>query len=729
VEHFIFFGGFVFSFFFRTFARLKIKQQKNNMKKLSIITLAALTLMCSCNSTSNNPFFVEKWNTPYGVNPFDEIKFEHYKPAFVEGMKRHKAEIDAIVNNVENPAFENTIVALDAAGLFLNRVVLHFFNMMSSERTDELAALDEEMAPVLAKHSDEIAMNSKLFERVKIVYENERSKLRGEDLMLLEETYKGFVNGGANLDENSKAELMKINEELSVLGVQFSNNVLNDQNAFVLIIDNEADLAGLPATVIAGAANLAKKEGYEGKWMFKSLQRSVFTPLLTFLDNRDLRKKVWGGYVNVGNNGNENDNNQIISRIASLELKKAKLFGFPTYAAFGLEDKMAKNPQTVHKFLSDLWKPTQEVLKKERAELQKIIDTEKGGFKLQPWDWRYYAEKVKQQKYDFNETAFREYLPLEAVIQGCFDLTARLWGIQWEERFDIPKFNPENRTFLVKEADGTEIGIFIADYHPRPSKRGGAWMWYFRPQSGWPNNNVMPIVTNVSNYTAPSGNQPALLSIDEVGTLFHEMGHALHMLFSRTKYRSLAGTNVKRDFVEMPSSVMENWAFEPEFLKTYAKHYQTGEVVPDELIAQMERAGKFNQGFITGENLTSAWVDYYWYNITEEVTKKGVDFELEATKKINLIPELMPRHRSTYFTHIFKDGYAMGYYSYLWAEVLDADIYQAFVESGNIYNPVLAQKLRTVFASGGTVDPAELFRQFRGKDPNPDALLKRRGLK
>jgi peptidyl-dipeptidase Dcp len=463
--------------------------------------------------------------------------------------------------------------------------------------------------------------------------------------------------------------------------------------------------------------------------MWISLQRSVFTPLLTFLDNRDLREKVWRAYVNVGNNGNENDNNQIISKTASLELRKAKLFGFETFAAFSLEDKMAKNPQTVHQFLTDLWNPTQEVLQSEVAELQKIIDAEKGGFKLQPWDWRYYAEKVKQQKYDFDETSFREYLPLENVIKGCFDLHTRLWGIQYEERLDIPKFNPENRTFLVKEADGAEIGIFIADYHPRPSKRGGAWMWYFRPQSGYPNNNVMPIVTNVSNYTAPSGNQPALLSIDETHTLFHEMGHALHMLFSRTKYCSLSGTNVKGDFVEMPSSIMENWAFEPQFLKTYAKHYQTGAVVPDELIAQMERAEKFNQGFVTGENLTSAWVDYYWYNVTEEVTKNGVDFEIEATKKINLMPELMPRHRSTYFTHIFGGGYAMGYYSYLWAEVLEADMFQAFVETGDIFNPELAQKLRAVFSKGGTVDPAELYRQFRGKDPNADALLIRRGLK
>ena len=700
-----------------------------NIKKLSLIALAAITLMTACGPSSNNPFFTEEWNTPWGVNPFDEIKIEHFEPAFLEGMKRHNAEIDAIVNNSQEPTFENTIVALEASGSFLERVRRHFSNIMASERTPELTALNGKMAPVLSKHTDEIAMNPKTFERVKFVYNNERLRLKGEDLMLLDITYNNFVRGGANLDEKSKAELMKVNGELSVLALQFGNNVLDDQNAFVLIIENEEDLTGLPEAVVAAAADLAKREGHEGKWMWKSLQRSVFTPLLTFLDNRDLREKVWQAYVNVGNNGNENDNNQIISKIASLQLEKAKLFGFETAANFILENTMAKDPQTVHKFLSDLWAPTQEVLQRERRELQAIIDAGSDKFKLQAWDWRYYAEKVKQQKYNFDETAFREYLPLENVIQGCFDLTTKLWGVQWEERFDIPKFNPANRTWLMKEADGTEIGIFIADYHPRPSKGGGAWMSYFRQQQNWGNNNVMPIVTNVSNYTAPAGDQPALLSIDETNTLFHEMGHALHMLFSRTKYRSLSGTNVKRDFVEMPSSVMENWAFEPEFLKTFAKHYITGEVVPDELIEQMERAGKFNQGFITGENMAAAWADYFWYNATEEITMDGIDFEIEAMKKIQLIPELMPRHRSTYFTHIFGGGYAMGYYSYLWAEVLDADIYQAFVESGDIFNPVLAQKLRTVLSKGGTVDPAELFIQFRGQDPNPDALLKRRGLK
>jgi len=382
----------------------------------------------------------------------------------------------------------------------------------------------------------------------------------------------------------------------------------------------------------------------------------------------------------------------------------------------------------VREFTQSLWEPTMRVFARETIALQQMANSRGGDFEIQPWDWRYYAELVKQVNYNFDETAFREYLLLENVIDAAFDLCYRLWGVTFEERFDIPTFNPENRTWLMRDYDGSELGIFIADYHPRPSKRGGAWMWYFRQQSGWPNNNVIPIVVNVSNYTAPSGDQPALLSIDETNTLFHEIGHALHMLFSRTQFRSLSGTNVKRDFVELPSSVMENWAFYPEFLKTYAKHYKTGEVIPDELIEQMQRAGKFNQGFITGEYLASAWADYFWYTVTEPVTIDGVEFELEALRKVNLPPQLLPRHRSTYFTHIFGGGYAMGYYSYRWAEVLDADIFEAFVESGDIFNPIYAQKLRDVFAAGGTVEPAELFRQFRGREPRPEFLLRRLGL-
>ena len=510
------------------------------MKKLTIIALAAITLMTACNRTSNNPFFAETWNTPFGVPPFDQIRTAHYKPAFLEGMKRHNAEIEAIINNPEAPTFENTIVAFEASGLFLERVFLTFQNILNSERTEKLSELEKEILPLLTVHSDQISMNPRLFERIRIVYENERSQLQGEDLMLLEITHRNFVRGGANLCEEAQAVLKRINEELAALVPQFNDNVLSDQNAFVLIIDNEADLAGLPAAVVAAAADLAAREGHEGKWMWRSLQRSVFTPLLTFLDNRDLRKKVWEAYVNVGNNGNEHDNNEIIVKIANLELERAQLFGHETAGSFILETNMAGDVETVRNFIQSLWTPTMRVFNREKEVLQRMINQRGGNFQLEPWDWRYYAEIVKQIDYDFDETAFREYLKLENVIDAAFDLTTKLWGVTWEERFDIPKFNSENRTWLMRDADGSELGIFYADYHPRASKRGGAWMWYFRMQSGWPNNNVLPIVLNVSNYTAPAGGQPALLSIDETNTLFHEIGHALHMLFSRTNYRSLS---------------------------------------------------------------------------------------------------------------------------------------------------------------------------------------------
>ena len=699
------------------------------MRKLTIFALAvfAFTLVTSCEPNARNPFFVETWNTPFGVPPFDQIRTEHYKPAFLEGMRRHNAEIEAIVNNPEAPTFENTIVPFEASGLFLERVLLTFMNITNSELTDELAELKSEIMPMLSAHSDQISMNPELFQRIRVVYENERSQLEGEDLMLLDITHRNFVRGGAMLDEGPQARLKEINEELSRLVTQFTTNVLNDQNAFELHITNEADLAGLPPAVVAAAAALAEREGREG-WLWKSLQRSVFTPLLTFLDSRDLRYKVWSAYVNVGNNGNENDNNEIIARIANLELERAQMFGHPTAGSFILETSMAGTVEAVREFTQSLWEPTMRVFARETIALQQMANSRGGDFEIQPWDWRYYAELVKQVNYNFDETAFREYLLLENVIDAAFDLCYRLWGVTFEERFDIPTFNPENRTWLMRDYDGSELGVFIADYHPRPSKRGGAWMWFFRQQSGYPNNNVIPIVVNVSNYTAPSGDRPALLSIDETNTLFHEIGHALHMLFSRTKYRSLSGTNVKRDFVEMPSSLMENWAFHPEFLRTYARHYRTGEVISDELIEQMQRARQFNKGFIQGEFLASAWVDYFWYTITEPVTIGGIEFELEAMRRVNLPRELKPRHRSTYFLHIFGGGYAMGYYSYRWAEKLDADIFEAFVESGDIFNPIYARKLREVFAAGGTVEPAELFRHFRGRDPSPIPFLRSRGL-
>jgi peptidyl-dipeptidase Dcp len=686
--------------------------------------------MNSCNTTSNNPFFAETWDTPFGVAPFDQIQFKHFKPALLEGMKRHNAEIEAIVSNPEAPTFENTIVALDHAGLFLERVWLTFVNLNMSERTEQMANLDEQMAPIMSEHFDGISMNPQLFESVKAGYEiRENLGVGGEDVMLLEVTYKGFVRGSANLDDDAKAKLKEINEQISVLATQFGRNVQNENNAFRLIIDNEADLSGLPAGLIASAAELATREGHAGKWSF-TLDRPVWTPFLTHADNRDLREVVFKAMKNRGNNDDENDNKEIAARIASLKLQRARLMGFETAGHFILDDRMAQNPETVRRFLEDLWGPILRVLNEEAKILQGMIDADGGGFTLQPWDWWYYAERVKKQKYDFDESEFRQYLKLENVIQGCFYVTSRLWGLQFEERFDIPKFNPENRIFLVKDACGTELGIFIADYHPRPSKRQGAWMWFFRQQWGYPNNNVLPIVTNVSNYTAPVGDQPALISIAEATTLFHEMGHALHMLLSKSRYRTLSGTNVLRDFVELPSSIMENWAMHPEVLRIYAKHWQTGEVIPDELIERMQRAGRFNQGFHAGERTAASWLDYHWHMLTDETLQNTLEFEKSVIEQIGLIDQIIPRFRSTYFLHIFVDNYDMGYYSYYWAEVLDADAFQAFVESGDIFNPVIARRFReTVLERGGTVHPMDLFMQFRGREPNSDPFLRRLGLK
>lgn len=700
------------------------------MKKVILATAVALTILTGCQQKVENPFFAETWNTPYGVPPFDQIKFEHYKPAFEEGMKQQNAEIEAIVTNSDAPTFENTIVALENSGRFLAKVSTVFFCLIGSDRTDEMQALNEELAPVLSKHEDEIAMNAKLFERIKAVYEQKETlNLQGEDAVLLENAYKDFVRGGANLNESDKAQLKKINEDLSVLASQYGKNAQNDNNAFRLVIENKEDLSGLPQASIAAAAELAKAEGKEGKWLF-SLDKPSLLPFLTYADQRELREKIFKGYANKGNNDNENDNKKIAAKIASLELQKAKLFGFETAAAFILDDRMAKTPETVKTFLDELWEPTQKMVSKERNELQAMIDAEKGGFKLQPWDWWYYAEKVKKANYNFDENEFREYLKLDNVVQGCFDVTTKLWGLTYTEIKDIPKFNPEAKAFLVKDADGSELAIFYADYHPRPSKRQGAWMTSYRKQSGYPDSNIIPIIINVSNYTKASGDQPALLSLDETETLFHEFGHALHGMLSKCKYRSISGTSVKRDFVELPSQIMENWALEPQVLKMYAKHWKTGEVIPDSLIVKMQNASKFNQGFATSEFLAAALLDYDWYTLTTTEEQNTSDFEKESMAKIMLIDEIIPRYRSTYFTHIFGGGYAMGYYGYTWAEVLDSDAFQAFVETGDIFNPEVAQKFRkNILEKGGTEEPMKLYVNFRGKEPNTDALLKKRGLK
>lgn len=679
-------------------------------------------MMMSC--TNNNPFFNE-WKTPYGVPPFEEIKNEHFVPAFEEGIKQLEMEINTIADNKEAPTFENTIVAMDNAGALLAKVVGVFFNVVESDSDPEREAIAEKISPKLSKSSDDIYLNAKLFARVKAVYEQKAAlNLDTESASLLEKTYKEFARSGANLNADDQAKLRKINEELSVLGVKYGQNVLADNNAFRIIVENEEDLAGLPASSIQAAAEMANTEGKEGKWAF-SLDAASRIPFLQYADKRELREQMLKGYANKGNNNNANDNKEIVKKTASLEYQKAKLLGFPDYASFALENRMAKDPATVNAFLEKLWEPTKKVTANELSELQKIANSAGLKEKIEPWDWWYYTEKLRKARYDFDEEEARPYFKLENVRDGAFMVANKLYGISFEE-VSIPKFNPEATAYLVKDADGSELGIFYTDYFPRASKRGGAWMNNIREQHG----AVRPVIVNVCNFTKPTAETPSLLTIDEVETLFHELGHALHGLLSQCNYKTIAGTNVLRDFVELPSQVNENWALYPQVLKMYAKHYQTGEVIPDALIEKIQNTRKFNQGFITTEFLAASILDMSWYTLQTADYQDVEEFEKAAMDKIGLTAAIIPRYRSTYFTHIFGGGYAAGYYSYIWAEVLDKDAFQAFLEAGDVFDKKTATAFRkNVLEKGGSEDPMTLYRYFRGKDPDGDALLVSRGLK
>ncbi|MWN76657.1 peptidase M3 [Labilibaculum sp. A4] len=690
--------------------------------------------LTACNSNKSeqkteNPFFAD-YNTPHQTAPFDLIKFEHFEPAFMEGMKQGRAEIDAIANNTEAPTFENTIEAMDKAGQLLTKVSNVFFNLSGSDTNDSIQALSKRLAPELTKYGADIDLNENLFKRVKAVYEQKDAlNLDVEANTLLEKTYKGFVRGGADLDAGKKAKLRAIDEKLSLLTLQFGENQLAENNAFVLLIDNEDDLAGLPESVKAAAAETATAKGEEGKWAF-TLDKPSMLPFLQYADNRELRKKIYMGYVNRCNNDNEFDNKKVLSEIANLRVEKAQLFGFKSHADYILAENMAKTPEKVFELLNKLWDAALPNAKLEAAEMQKVIDKEGGKFKLASYDWWYYAEKVKKAKYNLDESELRPYFEINNVRDGAFELAHRLYGINFIERNDISKYNKDVQTWELQEADGTHIGIFYLDYFPRASKRGGAWMNSFRKQSGWQTENaITPIICNVCNFTKPVGDQPALLSVDEVETLFHEFGHALHGFLSRCKYNTLSGTAVSRDFVELPSQVMENWCLEPEMLALYAKHYQTGEVIPVELVKKVQDAGKFNQGFATVEYLAASLLDMKYHTLSEVQDIDVTKFEDDYLKSIGLIPEIYSRYRSTYFAHIFSGGYSSGYYAYIWAGVLDSDAFQAFKETGLFNKETAAAFRNNVLAKGGTEDPMKLYKRFRGAEPNIDALLIKRGLK
>ena len=698
------------------------------MKRLISLLFAGALIFTSCSTEQKNPLLA-KWDTPFETPPFDKITTEHYLPAFEKAIKIHNKEIDKIAQNSEEATFANTIEALDYSGTLLRRVRRVFSAMNESMSNEQMQIISKEVSPMLSKHNDDINLNENLFSRVKEVYEMRKSLgLDTEQNKLLEKYYKDFVRGGANLKDESKEEFRKINAELSVLSVQFGENVLKETNTFELVIDNKDDLEGLPENVISGAAETATNKGYTGKWVF-TIHKPSMLPFLQYSAKRELRKKIYSAYFLKGDHNNNIDNKKILSRMAMLRLKRANLLGYETHAHYVLEEQMASNPDNVYALLDKLWTPALKRSIKEKEKMQAIINAEREGFELQPWDWWYYADKLKMAKYNMDEEELRLYFKVENVIDGVFGLATQLWGIKFEERDDISKYHPDVKTFEVKEADGSHIGILYTDYFPRESKRAGAWMDAFQKQYKKDGRMIYPIIYNVGNFSKPTGDKPALLSLDEVHTLFHEFGHALHGLLSDCTYESISGTDTPRDFVEFPSQVMENWSMHPDVLKFYAKHYETGEVIPKELVDKIQNASLFNQGFETAEYLAASYLDLDWHTITDPVEYDVIKFENESMAEIGLIPEILPRYRSTYFNHIFSGGYSSGYYSYIWAEVLDADAFNAFVQTGDVYNEEYAAKYRTyILASGGTDDSMELYKQFRGQDPEIDPLLKRRGL-
>ena len=656
---------------------------------------------CKDKKTMENPFFSE-WNTPYEIPDFQRIKTEHYMPAFREGMKQQKEWIDNIANNSEEPTFGNTIVPYEYSGQLLQEVSAVFFNLSECENSPEMEAIAEEVTPLLSAHEDDIALNQKLFARIKAVYDQRESlDLNPEQRRLLEETYKGFVRGGANVPEEQQARFRELNEQIASLTLRFAQNVLKATNAYKKALPNGDTV---------------------------TLDIPTWEPFMQTCPDRKLREEVWHAYADRCREG-EFDNTKIIDTLVNLRLERANILGFPTHADYVLDDCLAKTPANVYSCLMDIWAPAIKVAKQERDLYQKMLEKDEPGAKLQPWDWRYYAEKYRAEKYAIDDAEVRPFFSLDSVREGAFMVANKLYGLTFKERTDLPTYDKEARCFEVRQGDST-VGILYMDFHPRASKRSGAWMTEFRGQhrDRKTGENVMPIIQVVCNFTKPTADKPSLLNFDESETLFHEFGHALHGLLSKCTYPSLAGTNVPRDFVELPSQVMENWCRHPQVMKMYAHHYQTGEAIPDALIKKIAAAQTYGQGFMTTELLAASLLDMDYYSIKEKQHIDPIAFEDEHMAKIGLIPEIISRYRSPYFQHIFTTGYDAGYYSYTWTAILDADAFEAFAESGDLFNPELARKFRHLLESGNTVEPMDLYRAFRGKDPSPKALLKRKGM-
>lgn len=702
------------------------------MKKL-LYLLSATIMITSCKTQSgmkHNPFFTE-YKTPFGVPPFDKIKNSHYLPAFQEGIKIQAKEIEQITQNPQSATFKNTIEALEFSGVVLKKVSKVFFNLTEAETNDQMLKIAETVTPMLTEHSDNILLNDKLFQRIKYVNDHrDQERLTTEQLRVLDEYYKEFVRAGALLTGEQKEKMRSLNKELAMLSLKFGDNLLKETNGFSLVVDKEEDLAGLPQSVRTAAAEEAKQRKLDGKWVF-TVQKPSMLPFLQYADKRELREKLYKGYINRGDNDNAYDNKDICAKIIKLRLERSQLLGFNTYADFALNIQMAKTPERVLNLLNSIWTPALQKANEELADMQKLSDSAGNNFKLQSWDWWYFAEKVRKARYAFDEEQLKPYFKLENVLNGVFEVTHKLFGISFREIKDAPLYHPDVRAFEVKDADGSHLGVFYSDYFPRAGKRVGAWMNNLRDQYVVNGKEVRPVIVNVGNFTKPTADAPSLLTLDEVETLFHEFGHAMHGMLTRCSYPKVSGTGVARDFVELPSQLMEHWATAPEVLKMYARHYKTGELIPDSLVQKLRNASKFNQGFNTTELVAAAILDMNWHMVSTSDVQDVRKFEAAAMNKIGLINEIVPRYRTTYFKHIFDDGgYSAGYYSYLWAEVLDADAFEAFSQSGNIFNQEIATRYRqNILEKGGSDEPMKLYIKFRGAEPNPDALMKSRGLK
>jgi peptidyl-dipeptidase Dcp len=703
------------------------------MKTILFFLIPGILILNACNkpdkTDSSNPFFVQ-WDTPFGVPPFDKIKNKHYLPAFKEAIRQDNAEIRIIVNNSEEPTFENTILPLDKSGDLMTNVRSVFFNLSDANTNDSIQELAMEIAPMLSSHYDDIIMNDTLFNRIKVVYQSrDSSGLDKSQIRVVEKYYEDFVRNGANLNPADKDKLRKLNEELTGLSVKFGQNLLAEtNNSYRLIIDKKEDLAGLPENVIIGAADAARADSLDGKWLF-TLHKPSWIPFLQYSEKRDLREKIYRGYFMRGNNNNQYDNKKILQRIARLRAERAGLLGFKNHASYVIDINMAKTPENVYDFLYKLWDPALKRSKQEVKDMQSIIDAGGDKFKLASWDWWYYSEKVRKQKYNLDEAELKPYFKLENVRDGMFWVANQLYGITFTKLENVPVYYPDVEVYEAKEADGSHLGLLYLDYFPRESKSGGAWCTSFRDAKYRDGKKIAPIISIVCNATKPAGDVPSLLSWDDVTTLFHEFGHALHGLFTDGKYDRTAG-KVQIDFVELPSQIMENWAAEPAVLKHYGKHYENGETIPDALIEKIKKSGQFNQGFETVEYLAAAILDLDYH-----VLKPGdsiadvLAFEKQSMDHIGLIKEILPRYRSTYFAHAFEGGYDAGYYVYIWAAVLDADAFDAFKKSGDIFNKDLAAKFRKYcLAEGGEDEGMIQYRLFRGQEPSIEPLLFRRGL-